>query len=301
MKAAMGVVLAIFTLLIVDAKGQSPVSLSGVIDIHAHAGPDDVVRTIDAIDLAKLARDRGMRAIVLKNHSQPTSALAYLAKKAAPGLEVIGGIVLNRSVGGINPVGVEQMAAIGDGAGRVVWMPTRDAENQVRFEKQNRPFVAVARNGVLVAEVEDVLKVIAAKNLVLATGHSSPDESLLVIRSAKAAGVRNIIVTHPLLPAVNMSLEQMKEVAGLGAFLELTYNQIVVGPLKIGDFARVIRAVGPDHVILSSDAGAQGQPLHPEALQQFIGQLLNEGFTARDIDLMTKTNPAVVLGLNLKP
>jgi hypothetical protein len=300
MKTVMASGLAIFTLLIVGAKGQSVVSLSGVIDIHAHSGPDDVARTIDAIDLARLARDRGMRAIVLKNHSQPTSALAYLAKKAAPGIEVIGGIVLNRSVGGINAAAVEQMAAIGEGAGRVVWMPTRDAENQVRFDKQNRPFVAVAKNGVLVPEVEEVFKVIAAKNLVLATGHSSAAEDLLMIRAAKANGVRNIVVTHPMIAAVNMSLEQMREAAGLGAFLEFTYNLLVIGNLKSADYARAIRAVGPDHAILSSDAGAQTQPLHPEALEQFIGLMLREGFTAREVDLMTKTNPAVLLGLEPK-
>jgi Family of unknown function (DUF6282) len=121
-----------------------------------------------------------------------------------------------------------------------------------------------------------------------------------MIRAAKANGVRNIVVTHPMIAAVNMSLEQMREAAGLGAFLEFTYNLLVIGNLKSADYARAIRAVGPDHAILSSDAGAQTQPLHPEALEQFIGLMLREGFTAREVDLMTKTNPAVLLGLEPK-
>jgi hypothetical protein len=36
----------------------------GTIDIHVHSDPDNRPRSIDAIDVAKLARDRGMRAIV---------------------------------------------------------------------------------------------------------------------------------------------------------------------------------------------------------------------------------------------
>jgi len=297
MTKALAVLAVAAAALIADAAAQSPRSLSGVIDIHTHAGPDDVARTIDAIDSAKLARDRGMRAIVLKNHSQPTSALAYLAQKEAPGIKVVGGIVLNRSVGGLNPAAVEQMAAIGQGAGSIVWLPTRDAENQVRFEKQARPFVSVSKDGTLLPAVGDVLKVIAAKNLVLATGHSSAVESLLLIRAATAAGVRAIVVTHPTVSSINMSIEQMKEAAGLGAYLELTYNQLVLGSIKSADYARMVRAVGANRMILSTDAGAQTQPLHPDGMAQFILRMRAEGISDSDIDLMTKTNPAALLGL----
>ena len=73
MNNALAVVAVAAAVLTAGAAAQSARSLSGVIDIHAHAGPDDVARTIDAIDVAKLARDRGMRAIVLKNHSQRCS------------------------------------------------------------------------------------------------------------------------------------------------------------------------------------------------------------------------------------
>jgi len=46
------------------------------------------------------------------------------------------------------------MAALKGGWGRVVWMPTADAENQVRYNKQNRPFVPIARDGALLPEVQ---------------------------------------------------------------------------------------------------------------------------------------------------
>ena len=52
-------------------------------------------RSIDALEVARLARSRGMRGIVLKNHYDSTAGLAYLARKEAPGLEVFGGVDLN--------------------------------------------------------------------------------------------------------------------------------------------------------------------------------------------------------------
>ena len=78
------------------APGQT---LTGVIDIHVHADPDSVPRSIDAVDLARMAKDRGMRALVLKSHWEPTASMAYLVRKAVPGIEIFGGIDLNRSVG----------------------------------------------------------------------------------------------------------------------------------------------------------------------------------------------------------
>ena len=81
--------------------------LTGVIDIHAHCAPDSVPRSIDAIDLAKLAKARGMRGLVLKNHWESTASVAYLVRNEVPGIEVFGGIDLNRSVGGMNPEAVQ--------------------------------------------------------------------------------------------------------------------------------------------------------------------------------------------------
>src|SRR4030095_14163075 len=110
--------------------------LNGVIDIHVHADPDAAPRSIDAIDLARLAKERGMRGLVLKSHYEPTATLASAVRKAVPGIAIFGGIDLNRSVGGLNPAAVERMANIKGRLGRVIWLPTFDAENQVRFSKE---------------------------------------------------------------------------------------------------------------------------------------------------------------------
>src|SRR6266550_422013 len=203
-----------------DAEPRQGNILAGAIDIHVHSDPDNRPRSIDAIDVAKLSRTRGMRAIVLKNHYDPTAALAYVVRKEVPGIEVFGGIDLNLTVGGMNPVAVEHMTEVSGGWGRIVWMSTFDAENQVRYSKENRPFVSVSRNGELLPEVKQVIAVIAKHNLVLATGHVSPEEGLMLLREGRRQGVQRMVVTHAINPPIVMSVGQMKEAATLGAFIE---------------------------------------------------------------------------------
>ncbi len=273
--------------------------LRGVIDIHVHSDPDSMARSIDAIDIAKLARSREMRGIVLKNHFESTAGLAYVVHKEVPGIEVFGGIVLNRAVGGVNPVAVERMAQLKGGLGRVVWMPTFDAENQVRYSKENRPFVSVSREGKLLPEVNAVLDLISKYKLTLATGHSSPAEVLLLIREARRRGVERIVVTHGMLPPVAMTPIQMREAASSGAFVEFVYNAMI-GPSKAYSMAQcadAIRQVGPEHCILSSDLGQAGNPLHPDGLTAFLKGLAAAGFSTEQLDAMTQRNPARLLGL----
>ena len=274
-------------------------SLTGVVDIHAHSGPDSVERSIDSLELAKLARQRGFRAIVLKNHYEPTAALAGLARKAAPGLEVFGGIALNRTVGGLNAAAVERMTRVEGGYGRVVWMPTFDAENHVRIARENRPSAPVARNGALLPETLAILDLIARHNLVLATGHSSPAEALLLVREAKKRGITRIVVTHALLHEVGMSIDQAKQAAAEGAYLEFVSNALL-GYTKEAEpaaYARAMREIGFDHCILSSDLGQARNPSHPDGLQSVFAMLRREGLTVGQIEQMAKTNPARLLGL----
>ena len=274
-------------------------SLSGVVDIHVHSDPDSVPRSIDAIEIAKLAKARGMRSLVLKNHYEPTASLAYLVRKEVPGIEIFGGIALNRTVGGINSAAVQRMTMVKGGWGRVVWMPTFDSENQVRFSKENRPFVSISRGGALLPEVKEVIGLIAKHQLTLATGHSTPAEVLMLIREARAQGVQRIVVTHAMLAPVQMSIAQMREAVQLGAKLEFVYNALIGSNkmFEIGQYAEAIRQVGVNACILSSDLGQAGNPLHPDGLLAFFVALRGEGFSAAEIETMSKRNPAKLLDL----
>jgi len=273
--------------------------LRGVVDIHAHCSPDVMPRSIDGIELAKLAQKHGMRAIVLKNHYEPTVTLAFLAGKAAPGLVVFGGIALNRAVGGINAAAVERMVRVKEGNGKVVWMPTFDAENQVRVSGEKRPYVSVSKNGRLLPDVVEVVRLIAANDLVLATGHSSPEENLLLIREARRQGVKRIVVTHAMLSPIRMSLSQMQEATQLGAMIEFVGNALI-GQTKSAafrDYAEVIHKLGAGHCILSSDLGQAGNPLHPDGLLQLFAGYREAGLSFSEIEQIAKANPARLLGL----
>jgi hypothetical protein len=274
--------------------------LRGVIDIHVHCDPDSMSRSIDAIDLARLAKQRGMGGLVFKNHYEPTASLAYVVRKEVPGIEAFGGIDLNRSVGGVNPEAVERMVRVKGGWGRVIWMPTFDAENQVRYSRENRPFVPVSKNGVLLPEVKQVIALAAKHGLMLETGHSSPEECLMIIREARRQGVQHIVVTHAMLAPVRMTIAEMRQAAAEGAYIEFVYNGLI-GPNKMfepADYANAIRAIGPKSCILSSDLGQAGNPLHPDGLAAFFAALAKQGISSSDIELMSKTNPARALGLS---
>jgi len=273
--------------------------LDGVVDIHVHTAPDSVPRSIDAIDLARLAEFRGMRAIVLKNHYEPTASVAYLVHKVVPGIQVYGGIDLNLSVGGMNPAAVEKMALTTDHLGRLVWMSTFDSHAQVLASNTDRPYVAVSRNGELLPETKAVISMIAKYNLVMATGHNSAEEDLMLLREARRQGVQKMVVTHAMLTPIHMSIVQMQQATALGAYIEFVYNGLI-GSAKeydIADYAAAIRAVGPSHCILSSDMGQPGNPLHPDGLALFFAALRQQGFTQQEIDQMSKTNPANLLSL----
>jgi hypothetical protein len=283
-------------MLVAEISAQT---ITGVVDIHAHADPDSVPRSIDHLSLVNLAKQRGYRAIVLKNHYESTASIAWLARQQTPGIEVFGGIALNRSVGGVNAAAVDRMARVKGGYGRVVWMPTFDAENQVKYSKESRPFVSVSKDGALLPEVLEVLAVIAKYKLTLATGHSSPAEDLLLVREAKRRGVDSIVITHGTLAPVLMNVEQMKQAVALGAYIEFVSNAII-GNTKVfqfSDYVTAMKAIGVDRAILSSDLGQAGNPLHPDGLEQAFQGLRGAGLTSQEIDRIAKTNPARLLRL----
>jgi hypothetical protein len=285
----------------VDQKLTDPV-LSGAIDLHAHSDPDSYRRSVDVFEAATTARARGMRGIVLKNHFTQTAGLAYLVRRQVPGLEVFGGIALNTPVGGINPEAVRHMTEIRGGFGRIVWMPTHDSEQEVRALKEERPSVAVSRNGRLLPPVLEVLDLIAKHDLVLATGHVTVDELFLILRAARERKVSRIIVTHPRLGRqfTYLSVPQMQDAVKQGAYLEFVATFAArrdSTPEGIRETAETIRAVGPASVIVSSDSGLAGTPLHPDALVMAARALRTHGFTEAELNRMFKENPARLLGL----
>lgn len=282
----------------------------GTIDFHVHSEPDVFGRSMDDIDVAVLAKRKGIRALVLKNHVTMTADRAALVMKVVPGIEVFGGIVLNNAVGGINPAAVEWMYRMSGGRGKVVWLPTFDSDMHVKtLVDPKGSGIVVAPGGVVTPQLEAVLKIIARENLVLATGHLHAEEVVAVVKRAKELGVKNILITHALTNIPGLSMQQVLEVAQMGAIIEYCYMQSMTGPdaqhawmkhwkkVTLKEVARTIGAIGSERVLLSTDLGQHANMTHPDGMEDMITGLLKEGVSQADIDQMTKTNPARLLNL----
>jgi len=283
---------------------------AGVIDMHVHSHPDVFGRNMDDIDVAQLAKARGMRGILLKNHVSETASRAALVMKVVPGVEVFGGIVLNKAVGGINPDAVEWMHRVYGGRGRVVWLPTFESDKHVKtFSKPDAVGLTVAPNGKVSPEMEAVLKIIARENLLLATGHVHPEEVIAVTRRARELGVKNILVTHALTNVPGLTMAQAKQVADMGAVIEVCFLQFLAGPhaplpflthwTQIGakHVAQAIKEIGAKSLVISSDLGQTGNMVHPDGIEAAIGAMKQQGISDADIDIMMRKNPARLLGL----
>lgn len=279
-------------------------ALTGAIDLHAHHGPDSYARQWDAFEVAKLAKERGMRGIVLKNHWTETAGLAWLIRKyGTQGIEVFGSVTMDTPVGGVNPMAVRYLADVEGNWGRIVWMPTHDSEHEVDYAKETRAKAIVSRNGKLIPEVLEVLDLIKEHNFALATGHVTPEEALMIMTEAKQRGITKIIVTHPLLGPqfTAMSVPQLQESVKLGGAVEITAGALSrEGPGKARAID-VIKTLGVQNVFVGSDSGLVGTPNHPDALAMAAKALRAAGFSEKDLKWMFKDTPARLVGLPILP
>jgi uncharacterized protein DUF6282 len=283
---------------------------AGVIDMHVHSHPDVFGRNMDDIDVAQLAKARGMRGLLLKNHVAETASRAALVMKVVPGIEVFGGVVLNKAVGGINPDAVEWMHRTYGGRGKVVWLPTFEADKHVKtLSKPDAVGLVVAPNGQVTPEMEAILKIIARENLVLATGHVHPEEIIAVVRKGRELGVKNFVVTHGLTNVPGLTMAQAKQVTEMGAVIEVCFLQSLAGPnaplpflthwtqINAKNVAQAVKELGANSVLISSDLGQTGNMVHPDGLEMAIAAMKKGGISDADIDTMMRKNPARLLGL----
>jgi hypothetical protein len=283
----------------VDQKLTDP-ALIGAIDLHVHHDPDSYPRQWDAFEVARLAQERGLRGIVLKNHWTETAGLAQLVRKyATPGFEVFGSVTMDTPVGGVNPQAVRYMLDVVGNRGRIVWMPTHDSDHEVQFNKETRPSVSVTRGGTLRPEVLEVIRLVAGRDLALATGHVTPDEALQILREAKRAGVKRLIVTHPLLQPqyTYMSIDQLRTAVDLGAYIEITAGSLTGDAESKTRVLNAIRAIGARRFFVGSDSGLTGTPNLADALAAAAKSLRAAGLSEGDLSLMFKDNPAFLVNL----
>ena len=289
--------------------------LSGFIDIQLHLAPDTVKRACDDIEFAKDATKVRYRGFVLKDHHTISAGRAYDLRRQFPHLAIYGGIVLNHYVGGFNPDAVEAAIKLGS---KQVWMPTFSAENHFKYfgvyglpglvptKVVNRKSSATtsATKGLSVFEdhdsrtiridVQEIVSMVAEAGIVLGTGHISLSEIFALLDYAKKAGVKKFVVTHPEFNATNWSVEDQIKLAEKGAILEHSANQNFDARL----WATNIKKVGAEHCVLSSDSGQLKKGNPASAMRKYLEDLMAEGITEEEIEIMAKRNPARLLDLD---
>ncbi|GHF38413.1 DUF6282 family protein [Seohaeicola zhoushanensis] len=287
--------------------------LKGAVDPHVHSGPSMAPRAIDHLDLARMYSDAGFAAMVSKDHDYSGVICAKLITDHHPELatRIFSGIVLNNVVGGINPYAVEHTAACG---GKIVWLPTLAAENHLEWEKnsgwqhpastqkmRHASPVPLFEDGKLRPEVLDLLDVVAATGMALASGHIHVSETKIVFREARNRGVERLIFTHPE-DIVGASMDDTREIAYMGAYVEHSLAFFLEGSKfrtrSNEDLKAFIDLVGAERTILCSDLGQVGTLNPLEGFQLGVATCLSLGCTENEIRAMVATNAADVIGLS---
>jgi hypothetical protein len=290
---------------------QVPLRIENAIDLHCHFGPDVVGGPhepqvgVNALDAAREARDSGHRAIVLKSHSFPSVQLAQTLQAAAPEIRVFGGACTDLPTGGLNVEAVE--AALRMGA-KIVWLPTvhshQDWLNGMgpAVGSKDEGIRVVDETGEPVPAVKAIVDLVRQHDAILATGHVTAAEHYAVVKAFARQG--KVLVTHAgeHLAGPHLTPEQCRELAELGATIELTaltcahvFGQRGKSP---GEMAKMIRTVGCAHCTLASDYGWSRDMSRPAvALKDFTEQLWREGLSEAELAQMSAARPAELLGL----
>jgi len=277
--------------------------LKDAIDMHMHPGPGPGCR-LDATEAARQAQLAGMKAIVLKSHSY-NAGVALMVNQLVPGFKTFGSICLDFEVGGLNPQAVSTGAMMG---AKVVWMPTFSSKNSIdMMRKQGLPLQGegvslLDKDGKLVPAVSSILALVKKYDMVLASGHISPQEDFALFTEAQKMGIKRMVLTHPTdaeFLEKTCTVKELQEFARMGVYSEFTIvgilpNEFCHDPAKIVSY---IKAIGPEHCIISTDLGQPQNPLPVEGLRLFIATLLHHGLTQKEVELLVKVNPAKILGL----
>ncbi|TVQ29865.1 MAG: histidinol phosphatase [Phycisphaeraceae bacterium] len=282
------------------------VDLDGAIDLHVHTAPDVYDRLLSDDEQVSQALGAGLRAVLLKSHHTLTADRATLASQRH-GAQAFGGLALNHSVGGLNPVAVETAIAFG---ARQIWMPTIHAAHCLKTAPQEmfRAEARKGREGLTVLQAPDrlrpealaILELIRDGEIALGTGHLAPEEALVLLKSARDMGVRRMVVTHPQMSFTRYTLPQMREAVELGAMLEFDYLSCCPGwteSVPVEEAGAAIRSVGAERCILATDGGQPNNPAPVEMLRTFARELREFGLRREEIRRMLCENPAWILGI----
>jgi hypothetical protein len=216
----------------------------------------------------------------------------------------------------MNALAVEIAAREG---ARIVWMPTFDspAETAGRTEPKpgdkvpmwaklvhevrelgfaTDPVAVTGAGGELLPETRLVLETVARHQLVLATAHLGRDDTFAVVDGAFAAGVKDVVITHPEFTCQDFSIEDQAALAAKGCWIERCLTTPHSGKTTYEHLFDGVRAVGIERNFFSSDCGNPDYPPVEDGLALWADRLLEAGFAEDEIHTMVVGNSRRLAG-----
>jgi hypothetical protein len=282
------------------------INLEGMYDLHIHPAPSPQKRRFSALEAVKLASEVRMAGVLFLDHTYNTTPMAHTINEMNFRTKAFGTIMLNEAVGGLNPSVVEIALRLGT---RQIQMPTYsskahfdaygDDQSIFPYKKRLKPMYLLDDAGHLIAEVEEILELMKGTDAFLGTGHISPLEIDALVRRAKELKIR-VAVNSVSTDMPGIPLADQRKWADEDIFMEhdfMALTDVPHHPAAVADVVKQIREVGAKRCVLGTDSGTVRLPDNIAAMEAFVSRLLDAGLTEKEIDVMTKRNPSIVLGI----
>src|SRR5204862_1896384 len=146
--------------------------------------------------------------------------------------------------------------------------------------------------GPLGAAPRRCLQRIAGHDMILATGHLGRLEIFALVRAARDTGIRKVIVTHAEFPSQNLTGDEQKELADMGAVIEHCFTTTYTAKATWESAFANIRRTGVSRTIISTDLGQTINPPVAEGFAMFAQKMLDAGFSSDDVRTMAVTIPS---------
>jgi hypothetical protein len=189
------------------------------------------------------------------------------------------------------------------GGRKVWWDPSADPHDQefsIPWEEALKiGHYLLDEHGRLKPEIRDIIHLIADRGAALFFGHATHPEIFAMAEEVDKLRFPRAVVDHPFSPFVDLTVEEMQHVARAGAYLNFTYDEL--SPLLGVDPFRMyqaIRAIGVEHVTLSSDAGEPLFPNSVECMRLMRAYMRAFGLSDAEIHTVSTVNPGLIVGAN---
>ncbi len=287
--------------------------MKGAIDLHVHSGPSTMPRKLDHLEEVDEAAAAGMRGVLFKDHYYSVGPMLPMMRRLNkhPEVEMYGSLVLNTTVGGLNPYAVDFNLKSG---AKLIYMPTAHAANHIRSNHRKtrlatnvqlmKPYAitVVDENGQLLDVVKEIIDLIAAHDAILSSGHLHVSEAWALFTEAKKRGVKRLMMNHPTY-GLHSELDDIRELGQMGVVLEQSACLFVDSRFNVfppEHLKEQIDAAGPENSSIGSDLGQVDNPSPVEGMRQAIRLLLGLGYSKDEIRTMVRDNPARLVGLDIE-